>query len=132
MENGYCCAKKLSKSMHYKRGNNERKKQRGGRYAGEKKSGHLLCARNNIRERDVKFFGKGEEGYKFLWMREKDKRGGVGILIRIIINIKLVLEGNLMHVISAYAPHCGKHKRKKRNFGGGWMTALVIFLKMRY
>ena len=29
-----------------------------------------------------KVFEEGKEGYKFLWKRENDKRGGVGILIR--------------------------------------------------
>ena len=57
-------------------------------------------------------------------------RGGVGILIKEelakeivevkratarLIKIKLVLEGNLMHVISAYAPQGGKTKEE---FGG--------------
>ena len=78
-----------------------------------------------------KVFGEGEEGYKFLWMGRMI-RGGVGILIREelekeivkvkkittrIIKIKLALERNLMHVISAYAPQGGKCKRKKRSFG---------------
>ena len=78
-------------------------------------------------------FGEGEEGYKFLWMGEKDKRGGVGILIKEelmndivevkrisarIIKIKLVLEGNLIHVISAYAPQGGKTQEEKEEFWG--------------
>jgi len=78
-------------------------------------------------------FGEGEEGYKFLWMGEKDKRGGVGILIREelekeivevkristrIIEIKLILGGNLIHVISAYAPQGGKTQEEKEEFWG--------------
>ena len=66
-------------------------------------------------------------------MGEKDKRGGVGILIKEdltneivevkrittrIIKIKLVLEGNLMHVISAYAPQGGKMQEEKEEFWG--------------
>ena len=57
-------------------------------------------------------FGEGEEGYKFLWKGEIDKRGGVGILNR-IIKIKVVMEGNLIHVISAYAPQGGKTQEEK-------------------
>ena len=66
-------------------------------------------------------------------MGEKDKRSGVGILIREefekeivevkrittrIIKIKLVLEGNLMHVISAYPPQGGKMQEEKEEFLG--------------
>ena len=76
-----------------------------------------------------KVFVEGEEGYKFLWMGEKDKRGGVGILIRKelekeivevkrIIKIKLILEGNRMHVISAYAPQGVKTQEEKDEFRG--------------
>ena len=64
-------------------------------------------------------------------MGEKDKRGGVGILIREelekeivevkritnrIIKIELILEGNLMHVISAYTPQGGKTQEEKEEF----------------
>ena len=78
-------------------------------------------------------FGEGEEGYKFLWIGERDKRGGVGILIREelvkeivevkritarIIKIKSVLEGNLMHVISVYAPQGGKTQEEKEELWG--------------
>ena len=76
-------------------------------------------------------FGEGEEGYKFLWMGE-DKRGGVGILIREelekimevkrittrIIKMKLILGGNLMHVISPYALQGGKTQEEKEEFWG--------------
>ena len=51
--------------MYYKRGNNEKKKQRGSREAGEKKSGHLLCIRNAIQRREL---------YGFLWIREGQER----------------------------------------------------------
>ena len=68
-------------------------------------------------------------------MGEKDKRGGVGILIREelekeivevkrittrIIKIKLILGGNLMQVISAisYAPQGGKMQEEKEEFWG--------------
>ena len=42
---------RYSKSVYHKRGNNERKKQRGSIDADEKKSGHLLCTRNAIQRR---------------------------------------------------------------------------------
>ena len=76
-------------------------------------------------------FGEGKKGYKFLWMGE-DKRGGVGILIREelekeivevqrittrIIRIKFVIGGNLMHVISAYAPQGGKTQEERGVLG---------------
>jgi len=78
-------------------------------------------------------FGEGEESYKFYWKGEIDKRGGVGILIREelskevveikritdrIIKIKVVMEGNLIHVISAYAPQGGKSQEEKEEFWG--------------
>ena len=78
----YCCAKRHGKNMYYKRVNNERKKQRGIRDAGEKKSGHLLCARNAIQRRGMYGFwerrgriqvfidGRGQER----WSRDTDKR----------------------------------------------------------
>ena len=62
-----------------------------------------------------------------------DKRGGVGILIKEelakeivevkritarIIKIKLLLEGNLMHVISAYAPQEGRTQMERGILGG--------------
>ena len=69
--------------MYYKRGNNERKKQRGSRDAGEKKSGHLLCARNAIQRRGmygfwgrrgrIQVFMDGREGQE-RWSRDTDKR----------------------------------------------------------
>ena len=77
--------------------------------------------KRNTRAKGVKFLGK-ERKAKFLWIGEKDKRGGVGILIREelekeivevkristrIIKVKLILGENLMHVISAYVPQGG-------------------------
>ena len=63
------------------------------------------------------------EGQK-RWSRDTDKRrdgegncGGKKITTR-IIKIKLVLEGNLMHVISAYAPQGGKTQEEKEEFWG--------------
>ena len=73
-----------------------------------------MCKKRNTKERDVRFLGKERKDTSFLWMGEKYKRGGVGILIREelekdivevkrittrIIKIKLILGGNLMPVI---------------------------------
>ena len=52
----YCCAKGISEDRNRKRGNNERKKQRSSGDAGEKKSGHLLCARDAIQVRGMYSF----------------------------------------------------------------------------
>ena len=80
---------------------------------------------------EKKYKGEGcEEGYKFLWMGEKDKSGVVGILEKEImevkrittriIKIKLVLEENLIHVISVYAPQGGKTQEEKEEFWEHW------------
>ena len=44
-------------NMYYKRGNNERKEQRGSRDAGEK---------HNTKERDVRFLGKERKATSFI------------------------------------------------------------------
>ena len=131
-----CCAKRPSEDRYQKRGNNEWKKQIVEML--ERKKVSICCVQETqYKGEGCKVFREGEEGYKFLWKGENDKRGGVGILIReelekeivevkrittIIMKIKLVMEGNLMHVISAYASQVGKMKEEKeeerRSFGG--------------
>ena len=71
IENGLLLCKKTLVSVYYKCGNNERKKQRGSRDAGEKKSTHLLCARIAIqKERNVWFLGKERKDTSFYgWER---------------------------------------------------------------
>ena len=69
--------------MYYKRGNNERKKQRSSRDAGKKKSGHLMCARNANQRRGLYgFWGRRGSIQVFMDGREGQERWGVGILIR--------------------------------------------------
>ena len=77
----------------------------------------------------------GREGQE-RWSRDTDKRrvgkGNWEGKKNRIVKLKWVLEGNLMHVISAYAPQEGKTQEEKEEFEELWVTALAIFMKMKY
>jgi hypothetical protein len=81
-----------------------------------------------------KVFGDDTERYKFWWSGEKkEKRGGVGILLRgdlekdvvevqrmssRIMSIKMILGGKVCHVVSSYAPQGGRPEEEKVEFWG--------------
>jgi exonuclease III len=95
-----------------------------------------ICCVQEVQYRGegCRVFGEEEERYKFWWSGEKkDKRGGIGILLREdlvkdvvevqrmssrIMSIKLILSGKVCHVVSAYAPQGGRSEEEKAEFWG--------------
>ena len=61
--------------MHYKRWNNERKKQRGIEMLARRRVDIRCVQEKQYKGEGCTVFGEGEEGYNFLWIGEKDKRG---------------------------------------------------------
>jgi hypothetical protein len=78
-----------------------------------------------------RMFGCGEEKYKLWWSGEKQKRGGVGVLVREdlvedvievirisarIMKIKMVIGNKVWHIFSVYAPQVGRAEEEKEAF----------------
>lgn len=78
-------------------------------------------------------FGSGEEKYKFWWSGEKERAGGVGVLVKEdlieniievvrvtsrIMKISIVIGKKVGHIFSVYAPQVGRPQEEKEAFWG--------------
>eukprot|EP00268_Persea_americana_P000695 TRINITY_DN10213_c1_g1_i4.p1 TRINITY_DN10213_c1_g1~~TRINITY_DN10213_c1_g1_i4.p1 ORF type:complete len:121 (-),score=6.38 TRINITY_DN10213_c1_g1_i4:64-426(-) len=82
------------------------------------------------------------DSYKLLYAGKNNTRNGVGIVVDKVLKEKivgvkrlgdkviaiiLVLEEDIIHIISAYAPQAGLDESVKSNFGRRWMVYYVKF-----
>ena len=93
-----------------------------------------ICCVQEVQYRGegCRVFGEGEDRYKFWWSGEKkDKRGGVGLLVREdlvqdvmeiqrlttrIMSIKMLVGRKILQVFSVYAPQGGRPQEEKEEF----------------